>query len=112
MGGSIQRSRGKAAYRRAVDAANKKPINSVLPVISGTKTQGQTLTCSSGTWTNSPTYAYQWNRGGVAIAGATASTRVLLLADVGSTMTCTVTATNAGVSTAATSLPTTAIVGS
>jgi hypothetical protein len=109
MGGSIQRLRGKAAYRRAADAAGKKPINSVLPAITGTKTQGQTLTSSSGTWTNSPTYAYQWSRSGVPIAGATASTRVLAAGDVGATMTCTVTATNAGVSTSATSLPTTAI---
>lgn len=110
MGGSIQRLRGKAAYRRAADAAGKKPINSVLPAITGTKTQGQTLTSSSGTWTKSPTFAYQWNRSGVAIAGATASTRVLDANDVGATMTCTVTATNAGVPTSAISLPTTAIV--
>lgn len=110
MGGSIQRLRGKAAYRRAADAAGKKPINSVLPAITGTKTQGQTLTSSSGTWTNSPTFAYQWNRSSAPIAGATASTRVLAADDVGATMTCTVTATNSGVSTSATSLPTTAIV--
>lgn len=112
MPGQIQRTRGKAAYRRAADAAGKKPINSVLPAITGTTTQGQTLTCSTGTWSNTPDgYAYQWNRAGVPIGGATASTRVLALADVGSTMTCTVTATNLGVSSSATSAATAAIAG-
>lgn len=110
MGGSIQRTRGRAAYRRAVDAANKKPANTVLPAITGTKTQGQTLTSSTGTWTKSPdSYAYQWNRSGVPIAGATASTRLLAVEDVGATMSCTVTATKSGVPSSATSLPTTAI---
>lgn len=110
MPGQIQRTRGKAAYRRAADAAGKKPINSVLPAITGTKTQGQTLTCSQGTWSNTPdAYAFQWLRDGVAISGATANNRLLALADVGALMSCTVTATNLGVSTSATSLQTTAI---
>ena len=110
MPGQIQPTRGKAAYRRAVDAANKKPINTVAPAITGTATQGQTLTVSNGTWTNTPdSYAYQWNRSGVPIAGATANTRVLAAADVGATMTCTVTATNEGVSTSKTSAPTAAV---
>lgn len=110
MGGSIARTRGKVAYRRAADAAGKKPVNSVLPAITGTKTQGQTLTCSSGAWTKSPTYAYQWLRNNAPIAGATASTRVLAAGDVGALMSCQVTATNAGVSATATSAQTTAIV--
>lgn len=109
MPGQIQRTRGKAAYRRATDAAFKKPINSVLPAVTGAATQGQTLTCSSGTWTNSPTYSYQWKRAGVPVAGATTATRVLAAGDVGSAMTCTVTATNAGVSTSATSNSTAAV---
>lgn len=112
MVGQIQRTRGKAAYRRAADAAGKKPVNSVLPAITGTATQGQTLTCSTGTWSNTPdAYAYQWNRAGVPIAGATASTRLLAVADVGNVMTCRVTATNLGVSAAATTAPTAAIAG-
>lgn len=111
MAGQIQRTRGKAAYRRAADAAGKKPVNTVLPAITGTATQGQTLTCSTGTWTNTPDgYAYQWRRAGIPIAGATASTRVLAAADVGSAMSCTVTATNLGVSASATSAST-AVVG-
>jgi hypothetical protein len=109
MPSQIQKTRGKAAYRRAADAA-ARPVNTVRPAITGTLTQGQTLTCSIGTWTNTPdAYAYQWLRAGVAIGGATASTRVLAAADVGNAMTCTVTAANLGISVSATSLPTAVI---
>lgn len=110
MPGQIQRTRGKAAYRRAADAAGKKPVNTVVPAITGTATQGQTLTVSNGTWTNTPdAYAYQWNRAGVPIAGATANTHLLAAGDVGSPMTCVVTATNLGVSSAKTTAPTAAV---
>jgi hypothetical protein len=70
------------------------------PVITGTAQVGQTLMASTGVWTNNPgttTYAYQWNRGGTAITGATASTYVPVTADVGNTLTVTVIATNNGV---------------
>lgn len=104
-------SRGTRAGRRqasrAADAAQKLPVNSVLPAITGTEEEGETLTCSTGTWSNTPdAYAYQWNRSGSVIAGATASTRVLAAADVGATLTCTVKATNLGVSAVATSAAT------
>ena len=80
------------------------PVNTVLPAISGTTTVGSTLSCSQGTWTQSPTsYAYQWKRGGTAISGATASTYAVVAGDQGTTLTCTVTATNATGSTPATS---------
>lgn len=37
------------------------PGNTIPPVISGVAQVGQTLSCSTGSWTNSPTsYAYQW----------------------------------------------------
>lgn len=100
---------GRRAASRAADAALKLPVNSVLPAITGTKTVGQTLTCSAGTWTKSPTITYQWRRSGVPIIGATASTRVLAAGDLGATMSCTVMATNAGVSAVATSAETTAV---
>jgi hypothetical protein len=72
------------------------PSNSVLPVITGTERQGETLTCSTGTWsgTPTPTYAYGWERSGVDISGETSSTYLLAVADVGETITCVVTATN------------------
>jgi hypothetical protein len=80
------------------------PVNTVLPVISGTTAVGSTLTTTTGTWTNSPSgYAYQWKKGGVSISGATASSYVLVSGDVGGTITVTVTATNGSGSGTATS---------
>ena len=84
--------------------APSAPVNSALPAITGATTLGALLTCSTGTWTQSPTsYAYQWKRGGTSIAGETAATHTIVAADQGTTLTCTVTATNANGSTAATS---------
>lgn len=98
MPGQIQRTRGKAAYRRAAVTFVQQPVNSIAPAVTGTATSGQTLTCSTGTWSKSPTYAYQWLRAGVPIAGATASTRLLAAPDVGSKMSCRVTATKNAIS--------------
>lgn len=101
---------GRRAASRAADAALKLAVNSVAPAITGITTLAQTLTCSTGTWSNTPdAYGYQWNRSGSAISGATAATRVLGAADVGATLTCTVTATNLGVPAVATSAATAAI---
>ena len=92
------------------------PANTVLPAISGTATQGQVLSSTTGTWSNSPTgFAYQWRRcdsGGTGcadIAGATNSTYTLVAADVSGTVRVVVTATNAGGSAAATSTQTAAV---
>ena len=81
------------------------PANTVLPVISGTAQVGSTLTTTNGTWTGTPTitYAYQWQRGGSNIGGATGNTYALVTADAGANITCTVTATNAAGNTSATS---------
>jgi Big-like domain-containing protein len=66
------------------------------PAISGTRAPGRRLTCASGTWSGTAplTYSYQWRRVGAAIAGATASTHIVAVADVGASLTCVVTATN------------------
>lgn len=70
-------------------------FNTVAPAVTGTPQVGQTLTCSTGTWTNSPTsYSYAWRVGGV--TQGTASTYVVQSGDVGSTIVCLVTARNAG----------------
>lgn len=107
--GSRSTPAGRRAASRGADAALKLPVNSVAPAITGTPTEGQTLTCSSGTWSKSPSYAYQWLRAGVPIIGATASTRLLAADDVGSAMSCTVTATNARVSAVRTTAATAAV---
>lgn len=72
------------------------PVNTGPPVISGSAAVGSTLSCTTGTWTNSPTsYAYQWLRDGDPISGATSSTYQLQQADEGEMVSCVVTATNA-----------------
>ena len=41
-----------------------EPVNTVLPVVSGTPEVGQTLTVTNGTWSGNPpmTFSYQWVR--------------------------------------------------
>ncbi len=107
--GSRATPAGRRAASRGADAAGKLPVCSVARAITGTPTQGQTLTCSNGTWTKSPSFTRQWLRDGLAIDGATATTRVLAAGDVGKVMTCTVKATNAGVSAVRTSAATAAV---
>lgn len=71
------------------------PVNTDLPAITGTAQVGELLTCNTGTWTNSPTgYTYQWKRDGSTISGATSSTYTPVELDVGTVLTCTVTASN------------------
>lgn len=77
------------------------PVNSVLPAITGTASEGQTLTASTGTWanvnSNAITHTYEWLREGIIIAGATSATYVLTSEDVGSMVAVRVTASaNAG----------------
>ncbi len=99
-----------AQYPTSGTVQGLAPVNTALPVVSGTPTQGQTLSTSNGTWDNSPTgYAYQWRRCDAAgnncsdVSGATTSTYTLVLADVGHTTRVAVTATNPYGSTPATS---------
>jgi hypothetical protein len=80
------------------------PVNTVAPVISGTITIGQTLSCTEGTWTGTApiVYTYQWFRDAGAIGGATNSTYVLTENELNRTITCVVTGTNSfGASSAA-----------
>jgi hypothetical protein len=77
------------------------PEEAQLPVIVGTPTEGQVLSETHGSWTNSPTsYSYQWQRcdsGGsncLSITGATASSCSLTSADVGATIRVQETASN------------------
>jgi hypothetical protein len=86
------------------------PVNTAAPSISGAAWEGQTLTASSGTWTNTPTsYTYAWelcNSSGTgcsAISGATttsgattANYQIPPSGDAGDTIEVQVTASNAG----------------
>ncbi len=89
------------------------PVNTGLPVISGTVQQGKMLSTTNGSWTGSGlSYAYQWrqcNTAGEActnISGATASGYTLQASDVGKTIRVVVTASNTGGATPATSAKT------
>jgi hypothetical protein len=76
---------------------SNSPANTAVPVISTPSglTVGSIITVSNGSWTNTPTYGFQWKRNTTIIAGATNANYTLVTADVGDTLTCTVTATNA-----------------
>jgi len=94
----------KATSNSVGPVTSGAPVNTALPVISGTVQVGDTLTASTGTWTGSPTsYSYQWNANGTAISGATSSSYTLISSEVGDSITVTVTATNSSGSTKATS---------
>ena len=97
--------------------AGTPPASTSPPAISGRAQQGQTLTESHGSWTNSPTgYAYQWqdcDSSGdncSAIAGANAQSYVLTGSDVGHTIRVQETASNAGGSSSPASSAATAVV--
>jgi glycosyl hydrolase family 26 len=90
-----------SAATSVVTAPASTPVNSALPVVSGSAVAGQTLSVSTGSWSGSPTsYAYQWRRcdssGGACsnLSGATSASYALASADVGFTMRAAVTAKN------------------
>jgi hypothetical protein len=73
------------------------PENTDLPRIIGTSHTGETLTCNPGSWLSSPdSFAYEWRRNGSPISGATSSAFTLTEDEEGRSLTCVVTATNAG----------------
>lgn len=92
-------------------ASSSKPVNTVVPVVTGTAKQGQTLTTTNGTWSGSPTptFAIQWQADGTDISGATSSTYVLTAGELGKLITAEVTATNLAGSTVAESAATAAV---
>lgn len=92
-------------------SAGVAPFYTAVPAITGTATVGQTLTCSTGTWSGDATiaYSYQWYANSIAISGATASTFVLTSAQLGRRVTARVTATNAAGTASSTTAPTAAV---
>lgn len=92
-----------------IDYENAKfsaPVNTIAPVIAGGNTVGILLKVTdNGTWTGTLPiiYSYQWQRNGIDIVGETASEYTTVLADLGQTIICLVTATNIAGSASATS---------
>jgi len=105
-GGSETVASSATATIRA-EAAPAPPRNTREPSVSGTATQGQTLTTTSGTWAgaNPISLSYQWVRCGAdggrpdgsncaVIAGATTTKYALAAADVGARLRVRVSARN------------------
>lgn len=85
------------------------PVNTVNPAITGTAQEGETLTVSNGTWLGVPTFTRQWKADGVAIPGATATTYVPVVGDIGAILTVEVSATTGGGVTSETTAATSAV---
>jgi hypothetical protein len=83
--------------------ASTPPTNVDVPHISATTlTPGSFIMCTTGNWTGVPTtYAYQWKRDGTTNVGGNGPAYSIQAADAGHSITCVVTATNMGGSTAA-----------
>ena len=86
------------------------PADTSQPVVTGTAVEGQTLSATTGSWTNNPeSYGYAWqdcNSSGAScanISGTSASSYTLVSHDVGHTIRAVVTTTNAGGSASAAS---------
>jgi alpha-L-rhamnosidase len=71
-------------------------LPTALPAIAGTPKVGSRLTATPGEWPAGTAVAYQWNRDGLAITGATGTSYEPTGADGGTTLSVTVTATLAG----------------
>ena len=93
----------------AIEAAagTSKPEIVNAPYCSGNTTLGGTLNVTNGIWLNAggASFSYQWLRDGVAIAGQTTSSHIIVAADQGGhELSCAVVATTgAGASTPSTS---------
>jgi hypothetical protein len=86
-------------------------LSTAVPTITGTAKVGYTLTAVPGTWGPAPVaLSYQWKANGIAITGATAATYKPGAAQMGKTITVTVTGTKAGYATAARTSTATAVV--
>jgi hypothetical protein len=105
----------KTAQYDYVHVTADGPNNTVAPSITGSLTHGSVLTAATGTWTGSPTFAYQWlqcNSSGLfcsPISGATSSTYTTVAGDVGHEIQVLVSGSNASGATQYGSAPTGAV---
>jgi hypothetical protein len=93
--------RGSATTHDLSYPAAAQTLTAPTPTVKGTAKVGSTLTATPGTW--GPTgvaLKYQWKANGAAITGATATTFKLTAAQVGKTVTISVTGAKAGYTTA------------
>ena len=108
------RGRTNTATSAYTQVTNSAPVNSAVPSISGIATVGNTLSATSGTWSDADgdgrTYSYQWYRADDSsgtnldlIAGATSTSYTLTTSDAHKYLRVVVTATDGhgGVRTAA-----------
>lgn len=116
-GSAAASSAPTAAVLPAGTPSTAVPANTAPPQIVGTAQVGQDLTSSVGTWTGAPKkFAYRWRRCNasgascVAIPHAAQSHYTLTPDDIGTTLSLVVTATGAGGSTSATTVPTGVVV--
>jgi len=71
------------------------PVNVDVPYLGGSGAVGELLSCTMGNWENQPTsYAYAWAGDGEPLA-ETGDSYLVVEADLGHSIACTVTATNA-----------------
>ena len=122
-GSSTYSSAGAAARTTLTDARGwsvtdggpsaDETITGAIPTITGTPRVDQTLTANPGTWTPSgAALAYQWYRSGAVIGGATSPRLTLGTADLGATLSVTVTGSLPGYPTVSKTSAATAVVGS
>ena len=91
----VERVRLRPGDLRGHHHLPRAPAALSAPSIGGDLLVGSTLTCSDGTWTGSPKLTRSWLRSGSPVAGASAATYVVTTNDVGRTLRCRVTASNA-----------------
>jgi hypothetical protein len=88
-------------YREAAKATANPAISNLTSSGDTTPAVGDELSCSEGTWSGSPTLAYQWLRNGETIGGATSAAYTTAAADEGKLVQCRLTATKGSLKTVA-----------
>jgi len=80
--------------QQKIASGDSAPVNTVAPVITPNYfSVGVLLTCSTGTWTGSPTLTYAWYQDGITLIG-TGNTYTPVIGDIGHNITCVVHAVN------------------